>query len=529
MESQSNSRPKPVILVIMDGWGIVRPYSGNAISQATLPNMQQFLAQYPAMTLRASGEAVGLPWGRDGNSEVGHLNLGLGRIVYQDLPKINKAINDGSFYQNKSLLNAVEHVKTTGGKLHFMGLLSSGGVHSSIEHLQALLVFAKQQNLTEVFVHAFLDGRDTPYNSGQAYVTEIMRTMSEYGVGRLATLSGRFYAMDRDNHWDRIEKAFLAMTSAVGNQAETPLGALEESYAKKIYDEEFVPTVMNSNNQPVGLISDNDSVVFFNFRPDRAREITKAFVLPSFDKFSRPKYLNNLLFVCMTEYEKDLPVEIIFSSEVLHDTLGEVIASAGLKQLRLAETEKYAHVTYFFNGGRETKSEGEVHDLVPSPPVPSYDLKPEMSAYEVSDKVIKAVDADLYDFILVNFANADMVGHTGNIRATAQACEAVDKCLGQIAKAVLAKNGVMLITADHGNAEAKFNMQTGMMSKEHTANPVPFIIVGKMFEGRHLGTDAPGGDLSLVQPQGILSDVAPTIVKIMGLTKPAAMTGRSLI
>jgi 2,3-bisphosphoglycerate-independent phosphoglycerate mutase len=523
-------RPKPVMLAILDGWGIVQPYSGNAISQADTPTMKEMISKYPAMTIRASGEAVGLPWGKDGNSEVGHLNLGMGRIMYQDLPRINKSISDNSFYQNQALIDAVKHTKEKKSKLHVMGLVSNGGVHASIEHLQALLVLAKEQGIEQVYIHAILDGRDTPYNSGLNYLKDITRTIAEYGVGKIASISGRFYPMDRDNHWDRIEKAYLVMTAGQGNKSSDPIMAIEESYSKKIYDEEFVPTVIEQGGKPIGLVEEGDSLIFFNYRPDRARQITKAFVLPSFDKFSRPKYLTDLLYVCFTQYEKDIPVEVAFPPEEIKDTLGEIIANAGLKQLRIAETEKYAHVTYFFNGGRETKSEGETHDLVPSPPVPSYDMKPEMSAFEVTDKIVKAINEDLYDFILVNYANADMVGHTGNIRATSQACEAVDKCVKRLVDAVLGKGGVMMITADHGNAEAKFNMQTGSISKEHTANPVPFIIVGKEFEGRRIGSqDAYGGDLSLVQPQGILSDVAPTVLKIMGLEKPDAMTGRSLV
>jgi 2,3-bisphosphoglycerate-independent phosphoglycerate mutase len=522
-------RPKPVVLAVLDGWGVIQPYSGNAISLANTPNLKEMTMKYPSMTLRASGEAVGLPWGEDGNSEVGHLNLGMGRILYQDLPRINKAISENTFYQNKVLLNAARHVKENKSKLHLLGLVSNGCVHASIEHLQALLVFAKDQGLEQAYIHALLDGRDTPFNSGLTYLKDLNRTIAEYGIGKIATLSGRFYAMDRDNHWDRIEKAFAAMSEGQGNFADDPLIAIEESYAKKIYDEEFIPTVLRENGAPVATIGDNDAIIFFNYRPDRAREITKAFSLPSFDKFKK-KTIRNLYFACFTEYEKELPVEVVFPPEVIKDTLGEIIASAGLKQLRIAETEKYAHVTYFFNGGRETKSAGETHELVPSPAVPSYDQKPEMSANEVTDKLTKAINDDLYDFILVNFANADMVGHTGNIPATSQACETVDKNIGRIVKTVLAKNGVVLITADHGNAEEKFNMQTGSISKEHTDNPVPFVVVGKEYEGRKIGTqDAIGGDLSLLQPQGILSDVAPTVLKIMGLEKPEEMTGRSLI
>ncbi|MBI4812445.1 2,3-bisphosphoglycerate-independent phosphoglycerate mutase [Candidatus Falkowbacteria bacterium] len=522
---QQFKRPKPVVLVILDGWGITQPYSGNAISQANTPTIKELVAKYPSMTLRASGEAVGLPWGENGNSEVGHLNFGLGRILYQDLPRINKAISDGSFYRNEVLIKAIEHAKKNKSKLHLIGLLSNGGVHSSVEHLQALLALAKERGCGEIYIHAILDGRDTPYNSGVSFIKDLERFSAEYGAGKIATLSGRFYAMDRDNHWDRIAKAYLAMTAGQGNKATSAVEAAESSYKKKIYDEEFTPTVIDT----AGMISDNDAVIFFNFRADRGRELTKAFVLPGFNKFARPEYLK-LFFVCFTEYEKDLPVEIAFPPEEIKNTLGEVISKAGLKQLRIAETEKYAHVTYFFNGGREAKSKGEDHELVPSPRVDSYDLKPEMSALELTDRLIKEITKDKYDFILVNYANPDMVGHTGNMQAVIRAVETVDKCLEKVVRSVLDKDGCVIITADHGNAEDVFNMQTGAIDKEHSSNPVPFIVIGKQFEGRRLSSfDAPGGDLSLVQPQGILSDVAPTILKIMELEAPPEMNGRSLI
>jgi 2,3-bisphosphoglycerate-independent phosphoglycerate mutase len=532
LEKQFN-RPKPVVLIVLDGWGIAQPYSGNAISQADTPNMNGLIARYPAATLMASGEAVGLPWGEVGNSEVGHLNLGLGRILYQELPRINKVISDNKFYKNEALLKAMEHAKKNNSQLHLLGLISSGCVHSSIEHLYALLVMAKEQKVQKVYIHAILDGRDTPYNSGLNFISDIERSISEYKIGEIATVSGRFYAMDRDNHWDRVEKAYLALTQGKGNKAPSALKAIEESYKNKIYDEEFIPTVIGEkekDGRTNGLISENDSVIFFNYRADRAREITKAFVLPGFDKFPRKKYLNNLFFACFTEYEKDLPIEIAFPVEEVKNALGEVISKAGLKQLRIAESEKYAHVTYFFNGGKESKSEGETHELIPSARVASYGTKPEMSAKEITDKLLEGVEKNLYDFVLVNFANADMVGHTGNIKATVKAVETVDECVGKIVKTVLAGDGCVLITADHGNAENKFNMQTGTINKEHSANPVPLIIIGKQFEGKSIGAaDAPGGDLSLTRPAGILSDVAPTILKIMNIKKPPEMTGRSLI
>jgi 2,3-bisphosphoglycerate-independent phosphoglycerate mutase len=530
IEQNNAKRPKPVILIILDGFGITQPYSGNAVALADKPVLDELIAEYPSMTLSASGEAVGLPWGESGNSEVGHINLGLGRIVYQDLPRINKAISDGSFYKNKALFNAISHAKANKSKLHLMGLVSSGGVHSTVEHLEALLALAKENKVEDVFVHCFLDGRDTLFNSGINYIKELMRYMAEYNIGHIASISGRFYAMDRDNRWERIEKAYMAMVHGRGNSSDDPISAVEESYRKKIYDEEFIPTFIAKNQKPIGLIGDNDAVVFFNYRPDRAREITKVFVLPGFEKFNREKQLKNLLFVCFTEYEKSLPVEVAFAYEPIKNTLGEIISSAGLKQLRISETEKYAHVTYFFNGGRESKSEGEDHILVPSPQVVSYDLKPEMSAYAVTDIILKSISEDKYDFILINYANPDMVAHTGNLDATIKAVQYVDECLGKVIKAVLAKKAVALITADHGNSESMINLQTGQVLKEHTANPVPFVIVGERYQGMNFGwQDSPGNDLSLVQPQGILSDVAPTVLKILNINKPSEMTGRSLI
>jgi 2,3-bisphosphoglycerate-independent phosphoglycerate mutase len=523
-------RPKPVVLIVMDGWGIAQPYSGNAVSQANTPAINELIARYPSTTLRASGEAVGLPWGESGNSEVGHLNLGLGRIVYQDLPRINRAIADGSFYQNMALLHATEHTKKSNSNLHLMGLVSNGGVHASIDHMFALLALAKDQGLEKVFIHAFLDGRDTQYNSALNFIKEVERSIAEYGVGKIATLSGRFYAMDRDNHWERISKSYLAMVRGEGNKSEDAVKAIEDSYEKKIYDEEFVPTVITQSGNPTALFGENDSVIFFNYLPDRARQITKVFTVPGFLKFEGAEYMKNLLFVSFTEYENDLPVEIAFPPEPIVNTLGEILSKAGLRQLRIAETEKYAHVTYFFNGGKEEKSEKEEHVLVPSPRVDSYDMKPEMSALEVTDKICSSINDETYDFILVNYANADMVGHTGNMKATMKAVEVVDKCIDRVVKAALKKDGVVLITADHGNAEGMFNMQSGIIDKEHSANPVPFLIIGKEYEGKVIGRrDAMGGDLSLVQPQGILSDIAPTILKIINIHKPPEMTGRPLI
>jgi len=521
-------RPKPVMLVVLDGWGIATAYAGNAISQANLPNINSYIAKYPSLALVASGEGVGLPWGESGNSEVGHLNLGLGRIIYQDLPRINKAIADRNFYENKVLLKAIDQAKKNKSKVHLLGLVSSGCVHSSFEHLEALIALMEENEVDRFYVHAILDGRDTPFNSGLNFIKDLEKSLTGT-KGKLATLSGRFYAMDRDNHWERIAKAYEAMALGKGDKQESAEKAILESYDKKIYDEEFMPMVITENGEPVAKIEDGDAVIFFNYRPDRARELTKAFILPGLDKFKREKYLK-LFFATFTEYEKSLPVEIVFPPEIIKNTLGEVLSGACLKQLRIAETEKYAHVTYFFNGGREIKSAGEDQVLVSSPRVSGYDLKPEMSALEVADKVLKAIEQDSYDFILINFANADMVGHTGNLKATVKAIETVDKCLGKIVNSVLNKGGLVFVTADHGNAEDLFNMQTGQIDKEHSANPVPFLIIGKDYEGKSLSLpDAPGGDLSLLTPLGMLSDVAPTILKVMGLEKPPEMTGRSLI
>ncbi len=524
------NKPKPVVLIILDGWGINRPYTGNAITQADTPIIDQLITEYPSMTLRASGEAVGLPWGENGNSEVGHMNMGLGRIVYQELPRINKNISDNTFYDNEVLLGAIKHARKNNSKLHLMGVVSNGCVHASVDHLYALLLLAKEQNFNEVFIHAILDGRDVSYNSGVNFIKGVERSITEYGVGDIASISGRFYAMDRNSNWDRTEKAYLALTEGIGNASEDPIAALTESYDRQVYDEEFVPTFIVKDGKPLAQISDNDAVVFYNFRPDRARQITKAFVVDDFDGFKRKRKLKNLYFSCFREYEKNLPVEVVFPSEQLRNSIGEVVARNKLKQLRISETEKYAHVTYFFNGGEEDKMEGEDHILVPSPSVASYDKKPKMSASTVTDRLIEAINDDKYDLIIVNFPNADMVGHTGNISAAVKGIEFLDLCVGKIVDSVLAKDGVAMITADHGNADVMFNMQTGQIDKEHTSNPVPFIVVGNEYRGRNFGwQDVASEDLSLLQPQGVLSDIAPTILKVMDLDKPSDMTGVSLL
>jgi 2,3-bisphosphoglycerate-independent phosphoglycerate mutase len=529
-EEKKAARPKPLVFIIMDGWGINQDYPGNAISQANTPVLDKLISEYPSMTLRASGESVGLPWGEPGNSEVGHLSLGLGRIMYQDLPRINKAISDNTFYHNETLLKAIDHAKKYGSKLHLLGLASNGCVHSSVDHLYALLILAREHKLKDVFIHCILDGRDTPRDSGLNFLRGIERSIVECGVGKIATISGRYYAMDRNSNWDRTQLAYNALVKGEGAKCDNAEATVRKSYDNKDFDEEFIPTVVVENSQPVTKIEKNDAVVFFNYRPDRARQITKAFVLPAFENFDRGKKIDNLFFACFSEYEKNLPCEVVFKPLEVKNTLGECLSGAGLRQLRISETEKYAHVTYFFNGGNEEKSELEDHTLVPSPAVSSYDQKPEMSSVELTRRITEAIDVDIYDFILINFPNTDMVGHTGNIDAAIKATEAVDKSVGEIIEKVLSFDGVAMITADHGNADVMFNMQTGQIDKEHSTNPVPFIMVGNEYAGRNFGwQNVVNSDLSLVQPQGILSDIAPTILKVLRIDKPENMTGVSLM
>jgi len=525
-----NLRPKPAILMILDGWGVAPPAKSNAITQAKTPAINNLIKTYPSMTLQASGETVGLSWGEIGNSEVGHLNLGSGKLIYQNLPRINKAIADGTFFDNENFLAAFSHAKKNKGAVHLMGLISSGGVHSHINHLFTLLELAAKEKFKEVYVHGFLDGRDMPYNSGIDFVNKIQDKIKETGVGKIATLAGRFYVMDRDNHWERVVLAYNAMVKGESTEKfSNPVEAVQASYDKKVYDEEFVPVVITEGNKPVATVKNGDSIIFFNFRADRAREISKAFVLPGFEKFER-EYLKDLYFVGMTEYEKDVPMEIAFITEQIKEPLAKILAEAGLKQLHIAETEKYAHVTFFFNGGKEDNFEGEDRVLVPSPRVASYAEKPEMSAKEVAQKIVEAIMADKYDFIVVNFANGDMVGHTGDLKATIKAIETVDSCVKKIIEVVLGKGGIAFITADHGNAEELTNLQSGEIDKEHSTYPVPFIVVSKSLEGKNAGLqEVPNGDLSLVQPAGILSDVAPTIIKFLGLEQSKEMSGKSLL
>ena len=501
---------KPLVLMILDGFGNA-PEKGNAIVAAKTPNLDKIFAENPRTEIGASGMNVGLPDGQMGNSEVGHTNIGAGRIVYQELTRITKSISDGDFFENEAFKGAIENVKKTGGALHLFGLLSDGGVHSHNTHLYGLLEMAKRSGLTEVYVHAFLDGRDVPPSSGKDFVVELMKKCEEIGVGKVATVMGRYYAMDRDNRWDRVEKAYAAMVYGEGVKANCAACAVKNSYAQDVTDEFVVPTVCVEG----GNIKNGDSVIFFNFRPDRAREITRTFVDDNFTGFERKGGRVNVKYVCMTQYDATMPnVEVAFKPQSLTNTFGEYISSKGLSQLRIAETEKYAHVTFFFNGGVEKQYEGEDRILVKSPAVATYDLQPEMSAYEVTDKMVEAVKSGKYDTIILNFANCDMVGHTGVFEAAVKAVEAVDTCVGKVCAAVKEMEGIILLTADHGNADKMLEDDGVSPFTAHTTNPVPFIVIGKDCELREGGR---------------LADIAPTMLKLLGLEQPAEMTGESLI
>ncbi len=528
----AKTRPKPVVLVIMDGWGVAPPSKGNGITLAKKPVFDHLVANYPVMTLQASGEAVGLSWGEMGNSEVGHLNLGSGKIIYQTLPRINKSIEDGSLKKNEALFKAFTQVKKNKSRLHLFGLVSNGGVHSHQDHLYALLDICKAQGLSEVYIHAILDGRDTRKDGGLDFIKQLQAKITEVGLGKIASLSGRFYAMDRDNHWDRIQKAFAAIALGKGEvKGDDPLQLIQQAYDKNIFDEEFIPAVITSGGKPTATIEDKDAVIFFNYRADRARQMAMVFSLPGFDKFEPGKKYNDLVFVTFTQYEKDLPLEVAFPPELIGKPIAKILEDNNLIQLHAAETEKYAHVTFFFNGGKEDEFRGESRILVPSPSVTTYDQKPEMSAADLNAKILAAIKEGKYDFIVINYANADMVGHTGVIPATVKAIETVDKCLGDLVNLVLANNGVCLVTADHGNAEELINLQTGEVDKEHSTNPVPFIAVGNRFEGQSLtpGLDSANGDLSIVTPSGMLADIAPTILKVLEIKQPDEMTGSPLL
>lgn len=500
---------KPLVLMILDGFGIA-PQEGNAIAAAKKPNLDKIFAENPHTQIGASGMDVGLPDGQMGNSEVGHTNIGAGRIVYQELTRITKSAQDGDMDKNEALVKAMKNAKENGKALHFMGLLSDGGVHSHNSHLYALLEMAKRMDLEKVFIHCFMDGRDVPPSSGKDYVADLLKKLDEIGVGKVATVMGRYYAMDRDNRWERVEKAYAAMVYGEGEQADCPLCAMQNSYDKEVTDEFVVPTVIKGAEP----ISEGDSVIFYNFRPDRAREITRTLVDPDFTGFERKKGFFPLTYVCMTQYDATMPnVDVAYKPESLVNTFGEYISNKGLTQLRIAETEKYAHVTFFFNGGVEKQYPGEDRILVKSPAVATYDLQPEMSAYEVTDKMVEAVKSGKYDALILNYANCDMVGHTGVFEAAVKAVEAVDTCVGRVVEAVKEMGGCVLLTADHGNADRMVD-EDGTPFTAHTTNPVPFCVINHPCELREGGR---------------LADIAPTMLKILDLPQPAEMTGESII
>ena len=506
---------KPTVLMILDGYGLNDKCEANAVCEAKTPVMDQLMSQCPFVKGNASGLAVGLPDGQMGNSEVGHLNMGAGRIVYQELTRISKEIEDGDFFKNEALLKAVENAKKNDSAIHFMGLLSDGGVHSHITHLYGLLELAKREGLSKVYVHCFLDGRDTPPASGKGYIEQLEEKMKEIGVGRIGVVSGRYYAMDQDNRWDRVEKAFRALTKGEGVQGTDAAALVQQSYDEGTTDEFVLPTVVLKDGKPA-CIEDGDSVVFFNFRPDRAREITRAFCDDEFTRFERGSRMN-LTYVCFTDYDDTIENKLVAFHKVnINNTFGEFLAANGLKQARIAETEKYAHVTFFFNGGIEEPNEGEDRILVKSPKVPTYDLKPEMSAYEVCDRLVEAIGSGKYDVIIINFANPDMVGHTGVEPAAIKAVEAVDECVGRAVDAIKKADGQMFICADHGNAEQLVDYETGEPFTAHTVNPVPFILVNADPAYR-------------LREGGCLADIAPTLIELMGLTQPKEMTGKSLL
>jgi 2,3-bisphosphoglycerate-independent phosphoglycerate mutase len=543
---------KLALLIILDGWGIAAPGPGNAISLANTINMNKYWANYPHTQLSASGESVGLPRGECGNTETGHLNLGAGRIVYQDLQRINMSIADGVFFQNETLIAAINHAKQNNSNLHYMGLIGAGGVHSNIDHLYALIELAKKQDFNRVFLHLFTDGRDSPPTAAKTYLSQIREVISRIGIGQIASIMGRYWAMDRDLRWDRTAKAYFALTKGQGALVKTPEEAIDFSYSEGKTDEFVEPSLVTGPDaKPLAIIKDNDSVVFFNFRIDRPRQLSRAFVFDNFETanlsygfdpyqakyqkthlpialsgtqtpFERGLKLKNLSFVTMTEYEKQI-VEagalVAFPPESVKIPLGRVISEAGLRQLRASESEKERFVTFYFNGQREAPFDGEDRKIIPSPKVATYDLKPEMSARELTDAVlVKLNEFGDYKFILINFANVDMVGHTGNIGAAVKACTVVDECLEKLASWILAYGGTMLITADHGNTEEMIDAQTGQIETEHSANPVPFIAISKDLLGK-----------SQTLTSGILADIAPTVLKILGLEVPGSMTGRNLL
>ena len=509
------SDKKLAALIILDGFALRDEVKGNAVAQAKKPNFDRYWNEYPHATLQASGEAVGLPEGQMGNSEVGHLNIGAGRIVYQSLSRINLSIKDKTFFENEQFNDVAEHVKNNDKALHILGLLSDGGVHSHIEHLFALLRLAKDKGFERVYLHAFLDGRDVGPKTGSTYINQTEEKMKEYGVGEIATISGRYYAMDRDKRWERIELAYRAMVYGDGPKYRNPHELLEESYNKEVFDEFVIPAVMTrENGEPVATIEDDDAVIFYNFRPDRATQMTHTFTNPNFAEFDLgEKAPKNVRFVMLTQYSDDIKANVAFGPNHLKNTVGEVLANNGLTQLRIAETEKYPHVTYFMSGGREEKFEGEDRILIPSPKVPTYDLKPEMSAYEVTEALLEDLEEEKHNVIILNFANPDMVGHSGMLEPTIKAVEAVDECVGKVVDKILEKGGCAIITADHGNSDEVVTID-GKPMTAHTTNPVPVIVTKKGIELRE---------------DGILGDLSPTLLDLLQVEKPLEMTGTSLI
>ncbi len=501
---------KRVLLCILDGWGISQNHENDAIYKANTQNYDNFVKNQSFTQIGADGLSVGLPVGQMGNSEVGHLNIGAGRVVYQELTRINKSIDDGDFFENEEFLRAINHVKENKSALHLFGLCSDGGVHSSLEHLKALIKLASDNELKEVYVHCFLDGRDTPPKSAEIYLQQIEDELRARNLPQIASIMGRYWIMDRDKRWERVGRGYDCLVSGIGHSAANAIEALHNSYAKDKTDE-FVEPSMTGGKR----ISDNDAVIFFNFRPDRAREATAAIALKNFDGFEREKLPQNLYFVCMTQYDETYPLAIAFKPQKLTNILGDVLDAHNVKQFRTAETEKYAHITFFFNGGEEVPNKLETRCLVASPKVATYDLQPEMSAPEVCEKVLEALDCPEYGFILVNFANPDMVGHTGIMEAAVKACETVDKCVGKIAQKALANGVEMILTADHGNAEWMFNDKTHEPQTAHTTNHVPFIIISN----KHYN----------LKENGALSDIAPTVLELLEIQKPIEMTGASLI
>ncbi|MDH7578162.1 MAG: 2,3-bisphosphoglycerate-independent phosphoglycerate mutase [Bacillota bacterium] len=509
---------RPLALIILDGWGCAGEIRGNAVSLARIPNFLRLREKYPATTLVASGEAVGLPEGQMGNSEVGHLNIGAGRVVYQDITRISKAIRTGDFFANPVLVEAMQKAREREASLHLFGLVSDGGVHSHLTHLFALLEMAQRHGLPRVFIHAFLDGRDVPPASAKDYLQAVEKKCRELGTGVIATVMGRYYAMDRDRRWDRVEKAFDALVYGKGEKATLPRAAVERSYEAGVTDEFVLPTVIvDAHGNPKGKVEPGDVIIFYNFRADRAREITRAFTDREFEGFARKNGYPGVHFVCMTQYDVTIPAPVAFPPQSLKNTLGEVLAARGLRQLRIAETEKYAHVTFFFNGGVEEPNPGEDRVLIPSPKVATYDLKPEMSAYEVTERVLAEIKKDTYDVIVLNYANPDMIGHTGVLEAAVKALEVVDDCLGRVVTAIIGKEGVALITSDHGNAEQMLEEGGEEPHTAHTTNEVPLILVGERYRG------------SPLRDGGALEDLAPTILEILGIPQPPEMTGRSLL